>query len=57
MIESTTKQLIGLRLNSPGMHWSEPGAIAMTVLRAHFLNHHWHQFWTTFGTELLNNHK
>lgn len=47
MIESTAKQLVGLRLKGPGMHWSEPGAIAITALRAHSLNHNWNQFWKT----------
>lgn len=47
MIESTAKQLVGLRLKGPGMHWSEPGAIAITALRAQSLNHHWNQFWKT----------
>lgn len=47
MIESTARQLVGLRLKGPGMHWSESGAIAVTALRAQSLNHHWHQFWNT----------
>jgi hypothetical protein len=47
MIESTARQLVGLRLKGPGMHWSEAGAIAVTALRAHTINHHWHQFWNT----------
>ncbi len=45
MIESTAKQLIGVRLKGPGMHWSEQGALAMTALRAHDLNGCWHSFW------------
>lgn len=47
MIESTAKQLVGLRLKGPGMQWTEPGALAMTALRAQSLNGHWHNFWAT----------
>jgi hypothetical protein len=46
MIESTAKQLVGLRLKGPGMHWSEPGALAITALRAQDLNDCWNVFWT-----------
>jgi hypothetical protein len=46
MIESTAKQLVGLRLKGPGMHWTEAGAIAVTALRAQDLNDHWHSFWS-----------
>ncbi len=45
MIESTAKQLVGVRLKGPGMHWSERGALAITALRAHDLNGRWHSFW------------
>lgn len=45
MIESTAKQLIGIRLKGPGMHWSIHGASAITALRAHNLNNHWHTTW------------
>ena len=45
MIESTAKQLVGLRLKGPGMHWTEAGAIAITALRAQNLNEQWHSFW------------
>ena len=45
MIESTAKQLVGLRLKGPGMHWSPPGATAITALRAQDLNENWHPFW------------
>lgn len=45
MIESTAKQLVGLRLKGPGMHWTEAGAIAITALRAQDLNERWHTFW------------
>ena len=47
MIESTAKQLVGLRLKGPGMHWSEAGALAVTALRATALNGHWHKTWHT----------
>lgn len=47
MVESTARQLVGLRLKGPGMHWSEAGAIAVTALRAQSLNHRWHLFWNT----------
>lgn len=42
MIESTARQLVGLRLKGPGMHWSEARAIAITALRAQTLNHRWY---------------
>jgi hypothetical protein len=45
MIESTAKQLVGIRLKGPGMHWSPHGATAITALRAYDLNTHWHPFW------------
>lgn len=47
MIESTCKQLVGLRLKGPGMHWSEHGALAMTALKATDLNGDWHSFWNS----------
>jgi hypothetical protein len=47
MIESTAKQLVGLRLKGPGMHWSEAGALALTALRAQYLNGRWHRLWST----------
>jgi hypothetical protein len=47
MIESTAKQLVGVRLKGPGMHWTERGALAITALRAHDLNNHWHSFWNS----------
>ena len=47
MVESTARQLVGLRLKGPGMHWSEAGAVAVTALRAQSLNHRWHLFWKT----------
>jgi hypothetical protein len=43
--ESTCKQLVGLRLKGPGMHWTEQGALAVTALRAIDLNGRWHSFW------------
>ena len=49
MIESTAKQLVALRLKGPGMHWTEPGAVAVTALRAHNLNDNWHSFWNALN--------
>lgn len=45
LIESSCRQLVGLRLKGPGMHWTEPGALAITALRATDLNQHWHSTW------------
>lgn len=45
MIESTAKQLVGIRLKGPGMHWSPAGASAVTALRAHNINNNWHALW------------
>lgn len=45
MIESTARQLVGLRLKGPGMHWHPAGATAMTALRAQDLNGCWQHFW------------
>jgi hypothetical protein len=45
MMESTARQLVGLRLKGPGMHWSEAGALAITALRAQTINRRWHQLW------------
>ncbi|MFP5368556.1 MAG: hypothetical protein ACLGIS_17320, partial [Actinomycetes bacterium] len=45
MIESTAKQLVGMRLKGPGMHWSREGATALTALRAHDLNGEWLSLW------------
>ena len=45
MIESTAKQLVGIRLKGPGMHWSPAGASAVTALRAHNINNNWHSLW------------
>jgi len=47
MIESTCKQLVGVRLKGPGMHWSEHGALAVTALRATDLNGKWGSFWNS----------
>lgn len=47
MMESTAKQLVGLRLKGPGMHWTETGALAVTALRAQDLNGRWHSFWNS----------
>ena len=49
MIESTAKQLVGIRLKGPGMHWSHDGATAITALRAQDLNDLWHTFWKTLA--------
>jgi hypothetical protein len=49
MIESTARQLVGLRLKGPGMHWTEAGAVAITAIRAWSLNDRWHQFWSTLA--------
>ncbi len=46
-MESSCKQLVGVRLKGPGMHWTEHGALAMTALKATDLNGHWHAFWET----------
>jgi hypothetical protein len=45
MVEASCKQLVGVRLKGSGRQWSEPGAIAMTALKAHYLNGTWDQFW------------
>lgn len=45
MIESTARQLVGVRLKGPGMHWTPEGATAITALRAQRINQVWHQFW------------
>lgn len=47
IMESSCKQLVGLRLKGPGMHWTEEGALAMTALRTMELNQKWHQFWNS----------
>lgn len=49
MIESTAKQLVGVRLKGPGMHWCPHGATAITALRAQDLNENWHHFWNTLA--------
>ncbi len=49
MIESTGKQLVGLRLKGPGMHWTEAGALAVTALRATALNGDWHPCWNSLA--------
>jgi hypothetical protein len=49
MIESTAKQLVGVRLKGPGMHWTEAGALAITALRAQDLNGRWHAFWNSLA--------
>ncbi len=49
MIESTAKQLVGMRLKGLGMHWTPHGATAITALRAQDLNKNWHTFWKTLN--------
>lgn len=49
IMESSCKQLVGLRLKGPGMHWTEEGALAVTALRAIELNQKWHQFWDSLA--------
>lgn len=44
-MESSCKQLVGVRLKGPGMHWTEAGALAVTALRATDLNGDWTTFW------------
>ena len=48
-MESSCKQLVGVRLKGPGMHWTEHGALAMTALKATDLNGQWHVFWKTLA--------
>jgi hypothetical protein len=38
MMESSSRQLVGPRLKSPGMRWTEPGAITIAALGATNLN-------------------
>jgi len=45
MMESTCKQVVGRRLKGNGRQWSETGALAMTALTVHRLNHTWEAFW------------
>lgn len=47
MMESTCKQLVGKRLKGCGRQWSESGAVAMTAMIGHRLNHSWDAFWTS----------
>lgn len=44
MLESTTRELVGLRLKGPDMHWGPYGATAMTAPRAQDLNGCWPAF-------------
>ncbi|MEZ6066980.1 MAG: hypothetical protein R3B90_15040 [Planctomycetaceae bacterium] len=43
MIESTARQLVGLRLKDPGMYRTEAQAISTTALRGWSLKNRWHQ--------------
>lgn len=47
MMESTCKQLVGLRLKGSGRQWSETGALAMTALIAQRINYQWDDFWAS----------
>jgi len=47
-MESSCKQLVGMRLKGPGMHWTETGALAVTALKAIDLNGQWNIFWRQF---------
>ena len=47
MMEATCKQLVGQRLKGSGRQWSEAGALAMTALIGHRLNHSWDAFWAS----------
>lgn len=44
-MESSCKQLVGVRLKGPGMYWTERGALAITALKATDLNGDWRSFW------------
>lgn len=46
-MESSCKQLVGVRLKGPGMHWTEAGALAVTALKATDLNGQWQSFWNS----------
>ena len=50
MIESTAKQLVGIRLKGPGVYWSPTGASAITALRVHNINNNWHSLWKNLVT-------
>lgn len=45
VIESTCNSLINIRMEGPGMFWSEDGAEAMLKLRGVFLDDLWEEFW------------
>ena len=57
MIESTARQLVGIRLKGPCMHWSPLGASAITALRAHNINNNWHQLWKTYTSQPISNQR
>ncbi len=48
-MESSCKQLVGVRLKGPGMHWTEAGALAITALKAIDLNGQWQAFWNNLA--------
>jgi hypothetical protein len=45
VIESTCNSLINIRMEGPGMFWSEDGAEAMLKLRGVYLDDLWEKFW------------
>jgi len=45
VIESTCNSLINIRMEGPGMFWSEDGAEAMLKLRGVLLDDLWEEFW------------
>ena len=48
MVESSAKQLVGLRLKGPGMHWGSPhGETTVTELRTSDLSGQWHTSWNS----------
>ena len=45
VIESTCNSLINIRMEGPGMFWSEDGAEAILKLRGVHLDDLWEEFW------------
>jgi hypothetical protein len=46
--ESAVKQVVGVRLNQPGMRWGPEHAEAVAHVRAAILSHRWDDFWSDF---------
>lgn len=46
--ESAVKQVVGTRLNQPGMRWNAQRAEAVAHARAAILSHRWDDFWADF---------